>query len=392
MSTIGRCITASAVVLFTVTLAVTGCTVTVENVPMPKPGIGGPGYTIHAEFRDALNLPDRAHVKIGGTDIGVVTGVSTADFVADVEMLIREDIELPHGTSAELRQATPLGDIFVAMTLPEADPNAQLLRAGETIGMELTGAGASVEELMVTVSLLLNGGGLNQAAQIVSEMDSMLGGRGPQLSHLITEMTSVLTALNQRTADIDAVLSGLNLLTGELAQRKAELGEVAGTFPDLLGVVAENNRDISALIQKVSVTMTALGDFTETTSPEFVGLFDSIRGLMSGFTEMGDDLGQALSGLHDIYPSLDASLSGPALSVAATVSYLSVGALTDPTGSRAPELGDVPAFVGSLGQVLQKVLGRLQSPPQIPQPPPQQPEPQPQLPQLPQLPLPGGGR
>ncbi|MFE3446668.1 MCE family protein [Nocardia sp. NPDC059180] len=350
----------------------TGCGVTVDSVPMPEPGIGGPGYTIRAAFRDALNLPDRAHVKIGGTDIGVVTDIATTNFIADVEMLIRGDIKLPRGTTAELRQATPLGDIFVAMTLPPASPGTQLMQAGDVITTEHTGAGASVEELMVSVSLLLNGGGLNQAAEITAQMDSMFGGRAPQLAHMITELTAVLAALNARTGDIDSVLSGVNVLTGELAARKAELGQAADTFPGLLGLVAENNRDISALINKVSVTMAALGDFTETTGPDFVSLFDSIQRLMAGFTGMGDNLGQTLERFHQLYPSLDATLEGPTLAVAATVSYLSVGALTDPSGSRLPELGDVPAFIGSLAQVIQKVIGRVTSPPQpMPAPSPQ---------------------
>ncbi|MEV6277739.1 MCE family protein [Nocardia sp. NPDC051832] len=344
--------------------AASGCAVTVDNVPLPKPGIGAPGYHIHATFKDALNLPDRAHVKIGGTDIGVVTGIDTTNFLADVEMLIREDIRLPRGTIAELRQATPLGDIFIAMTLPEARPDAEILRAGDVIGTEHTAAGASVEQLMVSISMLLNGGGLNQAAKITAEMNSMVGGRAPQLAHLLTEMSSVITALNQRTGDIDSMLSGLTVLTGELAARKAELGQAADTFPGLLGLFAANNRDIAQLISKVSVTMAALGDFTETTGPEFVSLFDSIQKLMSGFTQMGDELGQALERFDQLYPSIMASYQGPALSVAATVSFLSIGALTDPAGSRAPELGDVPAFVGSLAQVLEKVIGRLQSPPQ----------------------------
>ncbi|MEV6388664.1 MCE family protein [Nocardia xishanensis] len=341
----------------------TGCAVTVDNVPLPKPGIGAPGYKINAAFRDALNLPDRAHVKIGGTDIGVVTGISTTNFIADVEMEIREDIRLPRGTTAELRQATPLGDIFVAMTLPAARDGAEMLRPGDTIGTEHTSAGASVEQLMVSISMLLNGGGLNQAAKITSEMNSMFAGRAPQLAHLLTELSSAIDALNRRTADIASVLSGVNVLTGELAARKAELGEAADTFPALLGLFAENNRDISALISKVSVTMSALGDFTETTGPEFVGLFDSIQRLMSGFTQMGDELGQALERFDQMYPSIMASFDGPNLSVAATVSYLSVGALTDPRGSRWPEVGDVPAFIGSLAQVIEKVIGRLNSPP-----------------------------
>lgn len=342
----------------------TGCAVTVDNVPLPKPGIGGPGYKINAVFEDALNLPERAHVRIGGTDIGVVSAISTTNFLAEVELEIREGIDLPRGTTAELRQATPLGDIFIAMTLPEADPNAELLRPGDTIGVELTSAGASVEQLMVSISMLLNGGGLNQAAKITSEMNSMFAGRAPQLAHLLNELGAAITALNQRTTDIDSVLHGVNVLTGELATRKEQLGRAADTFPALLGLLAENNRDISALMGKVSVTMSALGDFTETTGPDFVDLFGSIKALMGGFTQMGDDLGQLLQRYEELYPSVAASFRGEGLAVAATVSYLSIGALTDPSGSRAPELNDVPLFIGSLAQVLEKVIGRLNSPPQ----------------------------
>ncbi|MBF6220208.1 MCE family protein [Nocardia abscessus] len=359
--------TAVASVLVAALSTATGCTMTVANLPMPKPGIGAPGYPIRAAFRDALNLPDHAHVKIGGTDIGVVTAISTTNFIAEVEMLIREDIQLPRGTTAELRQATPLGDIFVAMTLPRAAPDGTNLRAGDVIGTEHTSAAASVEQLMMSVSMLINGGGINQAAKITSEMDSMFAGRAPQLAHLLSELTSVIAALNQRTGDIDNVLAGLNVLTGELAERKAELGDAADTFPGLLALLAENNQSIVDLLDKVSVTMTALGDFTETTGPQAVGLFDSIQRLMAGFTQMGDDLAGTLDGLHTLYPSLMASLDGPALAVAATVSYLSVGALTDPSGSRLPEVGDVPAFIGSLAQVIEKVIGRVTSPPQQPQ-------------------------
>lgn len=357
----------AAVVTVAAVGGATGCGVGVSNLPMPKPGLGAPGYPIHATFRDALNLPDHAHVKIGGTDIGVVTGISTTNFLADVEMLIREDIQLPRGTTAELRQATPLGDIFVAMTLSPATEGAEFLSAGDTIGADHTAAAASVEQLMMSVSMLINGGGINQAAKITAELNTMFAGRAPELAHLITELTAVIAALNARTDDIDNVLTGMNVLTGELARRKAELGAAADTFPQLLALLAENNQAIVDLLDKVSVTMTALGDFTETTGPQAVSLFDSIQQLMSGFTQMGNDLGGTLDGLHTIYPSLMGSLDGPVLAVAATVSYLSVGALTDPSGSRLPELGDVPAFIGSLAQVIEKVIGRVTSPPRQPE-------------------------
>lgn len=361
-------------------LTATGCAVTVDSLPMPKPGLGAPGYTVHAAFADALNLPDHAHVKIGGTDIGVVTAIGTTNFLADVRMLIREDIRLPRGTTVELRQATPLGDMFVAMTLPSAADAGEPLRDGDTIGTDHTAAGASVEQLMMSISLLLNGGGINQAAKITGEMNSMFGGRAPELSHLITEMTAAIGALNARTGDIDSVLGGMNTLTGELARRKAQLGAAADTFPALIGLLTENNQQIVDLLAKVATTTDALGDFATTTGGDFVGLFNSIQALMSGFAQ-SDQLTGALDGLHAIYPPLMASLRGPALAVAATVSYLSVGALTDPHGSRWPELGDAGQFIGSLTQVLEKVFGRLTSPPRPPGVQPGQPETQPVQPE-----------
>ncbi|MQY25848.1 MCE family protein [Nocardia aurantia] len=375
-TTIGGLITAVAL------LGTSGCAVTVDSVPMPKPGLGRPGYTIHAAFTDALNLPDHAQVKIGGTDIGIVTGIHTTNFVADVQLLIRDDIRLPKGTTVELRQATPLGDMFVAMSLPAAKDAGEPMRDGDSIGTDHTAAGASVEQLMMSVSLLLNGGGINQAAKITTEMNSMFAGRAPQLAHLLTELTAAIAALNQRTGDIDSTLIGLNSLSGALAQRKRDLGAAADTFPALIGLLTENNQQMVELLTKVATTTDALGDFATTTGDDFVSLFQSIQALMSAFAH-SDQLTGALDGVHTLYPSLMASIRGPALAVAATVSYLSIGALTDPAGSRPPEVGDVGQFIGSLQQVFEKVFGRLNSPPPPPGGTPDPAAPQPQ---------PGGGR
>ncbi|MEU0538354.1 MCE family protein [Nocardia sp. NPDC005978] len=353
-------LTAQGALSLLATLTLAGCAVTVDNVPLPQPGIDGPTYTVHAVFDNALNLPERAHVKIGGTDIGIVTGIGTAGYLATIDLSIRSDIRLPAGTRAELRQATPLGDIFVALTLPETDSGTAELNDGDTIDRSHTSAGASVEELMSSVAMLLNGGALEQVARITTEMNSIVGGRGPQLSHLLVELTSVLGALDQRTDQLDSVLVGLSGLTATLSARKAELGAAAEAFPPLIGVLAENNRAIGDLAGKVSTAMSALGDFADTTGPQFVGLFESVQRLMDGFTRMGDNLAGTLDGLHTLYPSLLATTEGTSLAVAAKISYLSIGALHDPQGSRLPDGSDIPAFIGSLAEVLARVIGRIQ--------------------------------
>lgn len=125
-------------VLAAVMLAVTlgGCAVSVADFPLPAAGVGGDSYRLTAVFADALNLPDGAHVKVNGDDVGRVRTITTSDFTAHVEMAVRKDLVLPAGTTAELCQDTPLGEVFVALhPSASAPPGAPALRDGDEIGL-----------------------------------------------------------------------------------------------------------------------------------------------------------------------------------------------------------------------------------------------------------------
>ncbi|MGW5309917.1 MlaD family protein [Nocardia thailandica] len=343
----------------TAVTALSGCAVTVDTVPLPRPGVDGPTYRLRTVFDNALNLPEQARVRIGGTDIGVVAGIDTTAFLAEVDLDIRRAVALPRGTRAELRQPAPLGDLFVAVVLPETAPGTPMLGDGDLIDREHTSAGASVEDLMMSLSMLLGGGALGQVARITRELDAIVGGRGPVLAHLITELTATLSALTARTGQIDGLLHGLDGLAGPLARSRDDLGRAAETFPPLIGVIAENNRAITELTTRVATATAALGDFATTTGPRFTHLFDSVQQLMDGFTRMGDDLSGALDALRAVEPGLVATTRGTTLAVGATISYLSVGALTDPDVGELPDGGDARAFTGSLAEILLRVLARL---------------------------------
>ena len=77
---------------------------------------------------------------------------------------------------------------------------------GGTIELKQTSAGATVEELLASLSMLLNGGGLNELAVIANELDSIVSGHGPETQHLLVEMTGVIESLNRNTTQIDSTL------------------------------------------------------------------------------------------------------------------------------------------------------------------------------------------
>ena len=357
---LSRTVRRAAVAVTTVAvLAASGCGLTVEKMPLPKPGIDGDTYHVRAIFDNALNLPDQAKVKIGGSDVGVVDHISTKNFQAVVDMSIRKDIELTQGTTAELRQATPLGDVFVAVSKPKNGEGGALLTDGDTLGLDKTSAGATVEELLMSVSLLFNGGGVAALTQLSSDLDSVVGGRPDQLASLLRQMTSVTTTLHSNSDQIDSTLAGFDALTNTIESRHNELGEVADTLPPMIGTIAENNKQIGDLLSKVSTTSAALGDYANTSTDQLSGLLDNVHQLMSALGQTRDTFGPLMDALHEVRPGVDSSFKGDTLAVAATLTQLDVGAITDPPHSKVWDLRDAADFSGSLVQVLQVVYGRL---------------------------------
>jgi virulence factor Mce-like protein len=336
-----------------------GCGFTVEKLPLPKPGASGETYTLHAVFANALNLPDQAKVKIGGSDVGVVSNIRTQNFQAIVDLTISKDIELPTGSTAELRQATPLGDVFVSVIKPKTESGTQILHEGDTLGLDKTSAGATVEELLISVSMLFNGGGIAALSKLTSEMDSIVGGRGDQMAHLIKEMTGVVGSLNANTTRVDNVLNQFSALATTIETRRSELGQVADTLPQMIGAVAENNRAIGDLLSKISVTSAALDDYATNSGDQLGSLLDNVHKLMDALSKTEQNFGPALDALHEIKPGIDASFKGNSLAVYATATNLDLSVLSDPAHGKIQDLRDVQDLAGSLITVLQLIQARV---------------------------------
>lgn len=348
----------SAAALATVTIT-TGCGFTVEDLPLPKPGTGGETYTLHAKFENALNLPDQAKVKVGGSDVGVVSAITTKNFEAMVDMEINTDFKLPKGSTAELRQATPLGDVFIALSSPKDATGAPDMAPGDTFTLEATSAGATVEELLVSVSMLFNGGGVASLSRLGTELGSILNGHGTELGHLIYEMTGVIGELNANSTKVDSVLTEFNTLANTIEANKGQLGQVADTLPQAIGAIAENNRAIGDLLSKLATATAAIGDYSNTTGDQLSDLLTNLDNLMNALAATGDDFGYVMDQLHAIRPGANQTFKGKSLAPYATLTNLDVGLLTDPANSKLWDMKDVNDFVGSFIQVLQIVQGRV---------------------------------
>ena len=90
-----------------------------------RPGSGGSGYTLYADFSDASGLRIGTVVESAGVPIGRITSLTLGqDYFARVAVEIDAGITLPEGSQLAWRQASLIGAPTLAVLIedPFSDP------------------------------------------------------------------------------------------------------------------------------------------------------------------------------------------------------------------------------------------------------------------------------
>lgn len=233
-----------------VPLLLAGCGFSLQNAPVGR-GVDGPSYRITAEFADATGLPIGGKVRIGPATVGRVESKTAKDFVAHVGIVMREDVELPRGTTAGLELSTALGDQFVALH-PPRDHDGALLSDGGRIPLADTEQSPSIEDTMALLGNVLNNSGIEQARTIVTELNTMLDGRDDTARALLGRLDTVLGAIERRTGDFTRTLRSLNRLGGTVTDNRAVLRKALRTIRPAVDAVRRQYGDVERLMGSVT--------------------------------------------------------------------------------------------------------------------------------------------
>lgn len=228
-----------------------GCATGLESIALPAPGTGGRSYSLAAIFTDALNLPAKAKVKLLGADIGEVESIQAQDFHARVNMKIRADVPLPAGSTAELRSATLLGDVFVSIK-PDQSASSAVLHDGDTLGPERTAAAPTVEELLDSMAMLVNGGTVRYLVSSLNGAGQSMGGRGEKVGLLLDQSRTLLARMNARSAQLDTALHRTSELAATMSARQQTLTASLDAGAPALTVIADNTGRIADLTDGVA--------------------------------------------------------------------------------------------------------------------------------------------
>lgn len=349
------------------------------SLPLPHPGLSGDGYSITAVFENALNVPAFAKVRLAGADVGQLETLEARNYTAVATLRISDGVRLPEGTTVELRSATPLGDVFIAVKPPaNASPNAPVLRDGDTIGVENTAAAATVENLLTGAAVLVNGGAVQNLTDIINGAGRAAGENGGQNFGLLVDKTNrLLTTMDRRTDQIADSLTALSGLSTRIDAKNNVINQLMVAAAPATDTLAQQSTQIADLVLQAGSTTEMLSKLpsiggTDTSGRSVIADLDTIS---SAFNDVALDPAVNLGSINRLIPPLVKATSGTSLSVKGSIDRLILGHIPDigfpgEPGFHGPKWSTWNQIVGSLRYSLlrlqERVVGRGPTVPQVP--------------------------
>ncbi|TVT45816.1 MCE family protein [Amycolatopsis rhizosphaerae] len=295
------------------TLLLTGCGFGgIYTVPLPGGAdLGSHPYTVKAQFRDVLDLVPRSGVKVNEVPVGRVESVSLSQdgWHAEVTMEINGDVKLPANALANIRQSSLLGEKYVELASPGQDLAQGKLADGAEIPLARTSRSVDVEEVLGALSMLLNGGGVEQINTIAKELNAATSGRETDIRKLLDNANELVSTLDKQSGDITRALDGLNRLATTLNNQKDQIaGAIDGLGPGL--AVLEQQR--GQLVTMLQAMRNLSGVTVDTIQKSQADLVADLRALLPTLQKLGQagaNLPKSLE-LLLTYPFSDGATAG----------------------------------------------------------------------------------
>ncbi|MFL6118296.1 MCE family protein [Actinophytocola sp.] len=281
---------------------------------LPLPGgadLGDHPYTVKAHFKDVLDLVPQSGVKVNEVPVGRVEDIQLASdgWTAEVTMRVNGDVKLPANSLAMLRQSSLLGEKYVELSAPPQGEGRGQLEDGALIPLARTNRNTEIEEVLGALSMLLNGGGVEQLQDITQELNAALSGREPDLRATLANLDTLVGTLDESKSDITNAIDGVNQLSATLASEKDQLAGAIDSLGPGLQVLNDQRSQLVTMLQSLDSLSDVAVNTVNASQADIVADLKALTPTLQKLGEAGADLPKALELLLTI-PFSDEAMNG----------------------------------------------------------------------------------
>ncbi|WP_019632634.1 MCE family protein [Actinomadura atramentaria] len=284
--------------------ALSGCGFNgVSSIPLPGgPGLGSRPITVKIEFQNVLDLVPQSVVKVNDVSVGKVEKVDLAGgaggWHALVTVKIRRDAKLPDNAVASVDQTSLLGEKYIALSPPPNEqPSANRLSSGDLIPLARTSRGTEIEEVLSAMSLLLNGGGIEQVSTITHELTAAMNGRESTIRSVLGRVDTFVGTLDRNRSAITRALDSIDRLTAKLSAERATIRDTIDKTGPALTVLNQNRADLTKMLTSLDKLSRTTTNVVNRSRDDLLANLKDLNVTIKNLNKAGDALPKNLEGL-----------------------------------------------------------------------------------------------
>ncbi|GED99746.1 ABC transporter substrate-binding protein [Gordonia spumicola] len=238
-------------------VSVTSACAGIQSVPLPGGvDVGDNPREYRIQFANILDLVPQSMVKMDGIPVGQVTKIEVPEdsWDAVVTVKVKNSVDLSDKANAAVQQTNLLGEKFVALSEPDGvtsatprQPESQMIMSDNGRTRTTT----DIEQLLGALSMLLNGGGINQLEPIVTAINESIGTDPGRFASLLRQTETLITGLNAQKDDIIRAIDGVSELSARANNQTAQIERILNELPAGVQVLEEQRPQFVDLLTKL---------------------------------------------------------------------------------------------------------------------------------------------
>jgi phospholipid/cholesterol/gamma-HCH transport system substrate-binding protein len=277
-------------------LTLTGCSFQgVNSLPLPGAvGRGPDAVTYHVEVANVATLEPNSPVLIDDVVVGSVGEMTVDDWHANVQVSVKPEVSVPANAVATVGQTSLLGSMHLALNPPLGEEPAGRLQPGATIPLSDSSTYPSTERTLSSLSTVVNGGGLGQIGDIISNFNIALNGREPQIRELLTRLDDFVGVLDAQRDNIIASIQQLNRVAGTFASQRDVIDRALKEIPPALDVLIRERPRLTTALQKLGQLSDTADRLVDDAGDDLVKDLENLGPAFGALADIGPKLSQAL--------------------------------------------------------------------------------------------------
>lgn len=284
----------------------------IYDIPLPGGAdLGDDPVRVKMHFRNVLDLVPQSAVKINEVSVGKVEEISLTgqDWNAEVTVLLNSETELPANALANVKQSSLLGEKYIELLHPPKGTGQGELTDGSVIPVSRTNRGVELEEVLGAMSMLLNGGGVEQLNTITKELNQVSTGREGEIKALLNNAETLVRGLDGQTQDISNALDGLNRLSKALREDKEAIAAALDDLEPGMKVIVDQREQLVTMLESMKKLSVVATDTIQKSQRDLVNNLESLRPILANLVKAGDKLPKSLEILVS-FPFPDSAVAG----------------------------------------------------------------------------------